>query len=217
MSSLLRVAARGLNLRERPDLKAPILRELPRHTAIVREVGGRDGFIPVRTLDCTEKGWVFAAHTAPDPAPWLTVAREEMKAGVAELVGAKHTARIVEYHGTTTLKATADEVPWCSAFANWCTLQTGIMGTRLANARSWLKWGKELKEPVLGCIVVLTRSADPASGHVAFFLREAAGKVYLLGGNQGNRISEAPYLKTRVLSYRWPTDAPLPAEYAKVG
>jgi uncharacterized protein (TIGR02594 family) len=203
-----RVLPAGLNLREGPGTGFGVVRVMPRNTALVNLVSS-GGWRHVRTFDGSV-GWVAGGYTAADPAPWLTVARQEMQNGVAELAGARHHSRILEYHGTTTLRATSDEVPWCSSLANWCMVQVGILGTRLANARSWLQYGIPLAAPVRGCITVFSRGSDPQSGHVAFFLRRSGGKVSVLGGNQGNRICEADYDHDRVLGYRWPAGAPLP-------
>lgn len=208
---MYRVTARGLNLRLGPDLKAGIVRELPRGTALVSPSPplASNGWMVAHTFH-GEAGWVASRYVVEDPAPWLSVARQEMETGVHEIPGTKHAARILEYHGTTTLKATADEVAWCSAFVNWCMLAAGIVGTRLATARSWLKWGHVIPHPVPGCITVLTRGTDLASGHVGFYVRTSGTRIYLLGGNQSNAITEAPFAQTRVLGYRWPVGAPMP-------
>lgn len=206
---MYRVAARGLNLRDGPELTAHVVRELPRFTAVIT-TGRASEWVPVRTFDGLA-GWVASRYLEADSAPWASVARAEMATGVREVPGEKHQTRILEYHGTTTLKATSDEIAWCSAFANWCMLATGIVGTRLANARSWLKWGRVLTQPLPGCVAVLTRGSDPWSGHVGFYVRTSGTRIYLLGGNQGNAISEAPFAKSRVLGYRWPLAAPLPS------
>lgn len=47
--------------------------------------------------------------------------------GVKEIVGKQHNPKVVEYHQSCTLQATADEVPWCAAFVNWCYLISGIL------------------------------------------------------------------------------------------
>lgn len=119
--------------------------------------------------------------------------------GIAELSGKLHSKAILGYHAETTLKATDDETPWCSSFANWITKQCGVVGTRSAAARSWMKWGKELKKPVKGCIVVFTRTGG---GHVAFYDSEDKNYIYTLGGNQGDRVCIAAYPKSRLLGYR---------------
>jgi len=126
--------------------------------------------------------------------------------GTTEFAGEKHNARILEYHRATTLKATTDEVAWCSSFVNWVVEQCGIVPTKSAAARSWLNWGKPIATPVLGCIVILDRrSADnPNSAHVGFYVSEQGANINLLGGNQSNMVCTLPYAKGRVLGYRVP-------------
>lgn len=138
--------------------------------------------------------------------PWMNIADREL--GTVEIAGPGDNPRIVEYHGATSLKSPDDETPWCSAFANWCMKQAGILGTNRANARSWLNWGVEIAKPRPGCVVVLWReSPNSAKGHVAFYVGEDQAnpaKIRLLGGNQGDKVSITSYDKARVLSYRWP-------------
>lgn len=137
--------------------------------------------------------------------PWYEVALREV--GEKEISGTEDNPRIVEYLGTTTLpSAQHDEVPWCSAFVNWCFAQVGIAGTRRANARSWLTWGRELRSPRTGCVVVLWRK-HPAldTGHVAFYSASTERSLRLLGGNQRNSVCDAYYPAYRVLGFRWPT------------
>ncbi|MDM8563259.1 TIGR02594 family protein [Candidatus Marithioploca araucensis] len=141
-----------------------------------------------------------ASQTAPaerdnDDAPWFDIAIQEK--GVKEIRGRVDNPRIVEYHQTTTLRATDDETPWCSAFVNWCMQQADIQGTNSASSRSWRNWGKRLREPRKGCIVCF-------NGHVGFYDSERGRKIMILGGNQSNQVNIIPYSKSRVLTYRWP-------------
>jgi uncharacterized protein (TIGR02594 family) len=133
---------------------------------------------------------------------WLKIAINEL--GTKEVVGDKHNPRILEYHKATNLKATTDEVPYCSSFVNWCMKQCGIVGTNSAAARSWLKWGKELKSPEYGCIVILWRkSPDSTSAHVGFWVSETKTHMKILGANQNNMVCYADFNKNRLLGYRW--------------
>lgn len=136
---------------------------------------------------------------------WLDTALREL--GTAEIPGPASNPRVIEYHKSTTLKATDDAVPWCSAFACWCMEETGIRSPRSARARDWLTWGVELKEPLHGCIVVLKRGSNPAQGHVGFYLASSSIRVLVLGGNQGDRVCKVWFPMDRVLGYRWPTVA----------
>lgn len=132
------------------------------------------------------------------------VARAEL--GVAETPGSGSTDRILEYAseaGFDTYKN--DATPWCALFANWALQSAGHPQTHSLLARSFLGYGKKLAKPKKGCIVVLQRDNDPAKGHVGFFDHEANGKVYLLGGNQGDKVSIAAFPKASVLGYREPS------------
>jgi uncharacterized protein (TIGR02594 family) len=131
-------------------------------------------------------------------------AERELARGVRELPGVQHNTRILEYHDATSLRATNDEVPWCSSFVNWCLQHAGYEGTQSAVARSWLRWGEELDRPTYGCITVLSRPGNPWQGHVGFYTDHRHDAVLLLGGNQSNAVSIAAYDPSRVLSYRWP-------------
>ena len=62
----------------------------------------------------------------------------------------------------------------------------GYTGTGSLLARSYLDWGIGLEQPRLGAIAVLSCGNDPTTGHVGFVLGDAADKLYLLGGNQGD-------------------------------
>lgn len=134
---------------------------------------------------------------------WMQTALGEL--GVHEVAGADSNKRIIEYHMTTSLKATSDEVPWCSAFTNWVLSQHGIVGTNSAAAISWEKWGGAI-EPRLGCIVVMRRydMSNPLARHVGFLWWDAGKEMVILGGNQGDAVSLQPFNINRVVAYRWP-------------
>lgn len=131
-----------------------------------------------------------AAAPAAGGAPrWLEIARGEL--GTNEVRGARDNARVVEYHQTTTLRATDDETSWCSSFVNWTMEQAGIRGTDSAAARSWLNWGESV--PINsasvrpGDVIVFPRGNNPAQGHVAIVDEVLAnGRVRVVGGNQSN-------------------------------
>lgn len=143
--------------------------------------------------------------TPRDARSWMVVARLEL--GQHELPGTEHNPRILAYHQATTLRATADEIPWCSAFVNWVLAQVGMPGTRSAAARSWLLWGSRLVVPRIGCITVLRRGSSSWQGHVGFYEGTApSGRVLLLAGNQANAVTVAGCDPAKVLGYRWPKE-----------
>ena len=121
--------------------------------------------------------------------------------GQKEIIGAGNNPRVVEYHQSTTLKATSDDVPWCSSFVNWCVTQAGLRGTNSAAARSWLDWGQVVDLPIEGDIVIFKRG-NPPSGHVAFFVKSSGDLVYVLGGNQSDQVKISAYKRGDVLGYR---------------
>jgi uncharacterized protein (TIGR02594 family) len=130
---------------------------------------------------------------------WLEIAEAELDTQEDARPG-KHTLRILDYHATTTLKATRDETPWCSSFVNWVVIQAGGKGTNSALARSWLDWGMAV-EPRPGCVVVLKRkaSATPVVGsgyHVGFLVQKSDQHATILGGNQSDKVMVKNYLRS---------------------
>lgn len=105
-----------------------------------------------------------------------------------------------------------DEVPWCSAFANWICWLAGARRTRDLRARSWL----QLDPPVpldaasRGWHIVVLRNklSDPGPdviahrGHVGFYHGHTADTVSLLGGNQGNQVRISRYPTDKVIGVR---------------
>jgi uncharacterized protein (TIGR02594 family) len=130
------------------------------------------------------------------PPTWMELGLKEL--GQAEIPGDfKNNPRIIEYFKACAIHYSKDEVPWCSAYANWVMMMAGKPRTNSAAALSWNTYGKELKIPVYGCIVVFKH-------HVGFWVEDAGLNLRLLGGNQGNKVSIAPFAKKEVLSYRYP-------------
>lgn len=127
------------------------------------------------------------------------IARGEI--GQKEIKGGNHNPRILEYHSTTTLKATDDETYWCSSFVNWCITQAGFKGTNSAASLSWKEWGLPINEPRYGTVVVLKRTGG---GHVGFAVGQNIRKIFLLGGNQGNEVKISAYPKEKVVAYKIP-------------
>ncbi len=142
---------------------------------------------------------------------WMEIARGHL--GEAEIAGPKSNPVIAGFYKAVNGANLRDEVPWCAAFVGACLGKAGLPDTDSFMARSYLRYGEKIDTPRLGCIVVFWRGKkSSASGHVAFFLREVGGKIEVLGGNQGDRVSIARYAKSRLLGYRWPTGEAVPEE-----
>ena len=145
---------------------------------------------------------------------WLQVAYNELRHGVKEVAGPQSNPRIVSFHSRTTLKATDDDVSWCSAFVCWCMEEAGVKHTHSARARSWLEWGVAVSpvHPPLGAVLIFARGPDPqpgpevldAQGHVGLFFGHAEpGSLIVLGGNQSDAVTVAKFSVHKLLGVRW--------------
>lgn len=95
---------------------------------------------------------------------------------------------------------------WCADFVNFVLRRTGYPTTNSRAAKSFLDYGKRIDTPRVGAIVVLTRGNN--GGHVGIVRgTDGAGNIIVISGNHGNKVSESPYPKSRVLGYVIPTDA----------
>lgn len=132
---------------------------------------------------------------------WLKIA--ESQRGQKEIRGGENP-KIIEYHDSCTLHAKEDEIPWCSAFVNWCMQKCGFKGTRSAAAKSWLQWGRELADTEYqpGAIVVF--DWQNGSGHVGFMYDWDENGVTVLGGNQSDTVNETRFKWDNVVGVRWP-------------
>ncbi|MDP3124593.1 MAG: TIGR02594 family protein [Thiobacillus sp.] len=140
-----------------------------------------------------------------EPA-WLIEARKHI--GTKEIPGAKHEPKILGWWKAIKRGGIkTDEVPWCAAFVGGCLEAVGIISSRFESAKSYMTWGLPLKYPVPGCIAVFSRAGG---GHVGFVVAgDGNGRLLILGGNQNNQVSIAPFDETRVIGYRWPRAVPI--------
>ena len=136
--------------------------------------------------------------------------------GVMEAAGEADNPQVVAFLRACRPEVTDDEVPWCSAFVSWCCKVTGFERSRSLRARSWLDVGADVRGPAdarPGDVVVFSRGRLPqpgpevrrAPGHVAFVAEApapGATRIKVVGGNQGDRVSEKRYPTSRVLGFR---------------
>jgi len=109
-----------------------------------------------------------------------------------------------------------DEVAWCSAALNYWAWLLRLPRSKSLLARSWLGVGEaitKLADARKGFDILVFARGDPpfpgaddmtAPGHVAVFAGwdPVGRKVHALGGNQGNRVSVAPFPISRLLGVR---------------
>lgn len=127
--------------------------------------------------------------------------------GISEIPGEADEPQVIQYFadvGYSWVKA--DETAWCAAFVGAMLERCGIESTRALNARSYMDFGDPVPigEQRMGDIAVFWRgTADGWQGHVGFYVRDRGPQTFdILGGNQGNKVSVAPYARNRLLGFR---------------
>jgi uncharacterized protein (TIGR02594 family) len=141
-----------------------------------------------------------------EPA-WMKYARSQI--GVTEVPGAGSSEVVLSYYAKAGHPEIKDDATaWCAAFAGACLEESGYPSSKSLMARSYLTWGKKIDSPVPGDVTVLWRGSPSSSeGHVGFFVKQDATHVWLLGGNQGDKVCIEAFPKSRVLGYREPVTA----------
>jgi uncharacterized protein (TIGR02594 family) len=210
------VTAESLSVRATPSLEADVLGFLPRGAVVpagaitqaeernwMHVTNPADGFVSMK--------WLSKVGANPPPAgafPWYEIAKQEV--GVKEAQGGADNPRILEYFTycrSLPVSMRHDSTSWCSAFVNFCVQKAGFEGTDSALARSWARWRNECNPPKLGCVVVLKSPLDPTDpvhGHVGLFVKQEGGRIYLLGGNQGNEVNISAFNQNLLISFRQP-------------
>ena len=137
--------------------------------------------------------------------PWLAAAWAEF--GVTEEEGLSDNPAIVQYaHEIGQGSVTHDETAWCAAFAGAMLARGQQTHSGSLLARSYLNWGVEISVAKPGAVAILDRPGDANAGHVGFVVGLAGDRVFLLGGNQNNRVCVSAFAVNRVLSLRWPVE-----------
>lgn len=134
---------------------------------------------------------------------WLTHARTYL--GTAEIPGKQHNPTIIRWLKGLKSWWLEDETAWCGTFVGAVLRESGLpVAKHWYRAKDWLNWGIPIADAAPGCVVVYDRTGG---GHVGFAVaRDTSDRILTLGGNQGNRVSIAPFDRSRVLGYRWPAD-----------
>ena len=132
---------------------------------------------------------------------------QRMVGEIRELPGAQQHPFIQWSHMLCNLgPEQPDTVPWCSSFANAICWLLRLPRSKSAAARSWLGVGEaiDLRDARPGFdVVILKRGSSPTAGHVGFYAgRNLRGDVEILGGNQGDAVSVAPFKEVDVLGVR---------------
>ncbi|EJL7832769.1 TIGR02594 family protein [Vibrio vulnificus] len=157
----------------------------------------------LNTQPSTQKTETFATTVS-----WMKTAFSEV--GQAEVDGSKANPRILEYFKASKFWGTDDsggKNAWCGSFVAWVVKQNGYEPVKNAfRAREWESFGKKIEKPIHGAIGIKSRKGG---GHVAFVVGKSHDDkyLYMLGGNQGNKVSV-----TRYLAEVWDTFV-IPSDY----
>lgn len=127
--------------------------------------------------------------------------------GQKEIPGSQHNPLIVRWLRLLATWINEDETAWCSAFVDAMAREAGYERTGKLNARSWLDIGEKIapRDARPGDIAIFWRGSPTSwQGHVAFVdsFPPGASSLRVLGGNQKDSVSIAPYAASTLLGIR---------------
>jgi uncharacterized protein (TIGR02594 family) len=149
----------------------------------------------------------------PGEPGWLTLARGDL--GTVEGIGKSNNPKVVRYFADAGFSGVKDDATaWCAAFVGAELKRAGHKPSGSLAARSYEAWGVGLAKPALGCIATKKRAGSAWQGHVGFVVGANDKQVFLLGGNQGDKVSVAAFPRSEFTSFRWPADVPVPSSFS---
>lgn len=139
--------------------------------------------------------------------------------GIREVAGPSSNPRVLEYQTAAGYNAKQDDVPWCASFMSWLMRKNNIKYrfATSAQAADWQYFGKALKTPVTGAVMVFPH-------HVTLFsswVDDTKTVFWGLGGNQGGAAAGGGEVRLSkfkiddVIAIRWPDEVPLPTAASK--
>lgn len=138
---------------------------------------------------------------APTPMTKIDIARQFL-----DYSAKSHRRELKAFIGIDPVR-----IDWCAAFVNAVLHEIGLPGSESVSqyplvAKSFLQWGKRVKEPQPGDIVVFHRGTQAWQGHVGFYygtVYENGKKFYqILGGNQDKSVTIQLFLARSAISVR---------------
>lgn len=142
---------------------------------------------------------------------WLELARAEI--GVLEKAGPEANPKVLAFFREVGHEWVKDDATaWCGAFEGAIFKRAGIAPpppSKVLGARNWESWGERLDQPALGCVGVKRRTDGQAwQGHVGFVVAASPTTIWMLGGNQADSVSIAPFSRWQFTAFRWPSGEP---------
>jgi uncharacterized protein (TIGR02594 family) len=137
----------------------------------------------------------------PTPQTKIDIAKQFL-----DFSAKSHRKELKEFIGIDPVR-----IDWCAAFVNAVLHEMGIPGSESVSkyplvAKSFLSWGKRVKEPQPGDVVVFHRGKEAWQGHVGFYygtVYENGKKFYqILGGNQDKSVNIQLFLARSAISIR---------------
>lgn len=142
---------------------------------------------------------------------WTLADCAQQYVGMREVLGHQSNPAILAMLKLDANWPEDDATPWCSGAVNWWAFNMGLERSQSLRARSWLLVGKPvpIEKATGNTVVVLSRTrwrpgpeVIKAPGHVGVYLDHTHDKVLIVGGNQGNKVSERWYPRKHVLGLR---------------
>lgn len=131
--------------------------------------------------------------------------------GTREFIGSANNPIIITWAKELGLMKsyTADSIPWCGLFVAYCVDKAGFDVVKSPLwARNWANFGTKVKVAMLGDILTFVRDGG---GHVGIYVGENKNNYFVLGGNQGDKVSIVEIAKNRCISKNrcnWKTKQP---------
>jgi uncharacterized protein (TIGR02594 family) len=126
--------------------------------------------------------------------------------GIQEFEGEKNNPIILEWsreiRDYVGIEYNSDSLAWCGLLCGVVVLRAGYIPPFLCiRALEWLKFGRAVKQAMLGDILVFNRKGG---GHVGIYVGEDKHCFHVLGGNQSDAVSIVRIDKTRLQGARRP-------------
>lgn len=143
----------------------------------------------------------------PDAPLMIKEAVRIGKLNTNEIPGPKSNPEILKLAETAGIREIYknDDVAWCavaqSAICIVAHKELPFTGYDRLRAASFLKFGVPVTEPVLGDVLVFTRTGG---GHVGMYVGEDKECYHVVGGNQSNQYNVTRILKSRLSGARRP-------------
>ncbi len=162
-----------------------------------------DGVVGPRTI-AELRGMEIAPSPVSEMPPWL----EEMhrRKGLHEK---RDNRTLSEWLKRGLYLGNPARLPWCGDAVETCFAVTMPHEPLPINpfwAQSWAKFGVEV-DPIVGAVGVIRWSAK--TGHVGFVSRVSSDRIWMLGGNQSDAITNASFPRAKFIAFRWPKSFPI--------